>query len=131
MGQKYFIKFNIRLSMGVHYFYTWITRRYPLFKKSYDPEIVPAIDNMYIDLNGVIHLCAKDHALFRDMLKGKKMNEIFINIMNYLNFLINLVKPKKRVFIAVDGVAPRAKNENQRHRRFLAAKDMTKSASFL
>ncbi len=59
------------------------------------------------------------------------MNEIFINIMNYLNYLINLTKPRKRIFIAVDGVAPRAKNENQRHRRFLTAKDITKSMNFL
>ncbi len=29
--------------MGVHYFYTWVTRRYPLFKKLYDPEIIPEI----------------------------------------------------------------------------------------
>jgi 5'-3' exoribonuclease 1 len=59
------------------------------------------------------------------------MREIFVSIMNYLNFLINTVKPTKRIFIAVDGVAPRAKNENQRHRRFHTAKQLTTNMNFL
>ena len=59
--------------MGVHYFYTWVTRRYPLFKRSYDPETMPNIDNFYLDLNGVLYKCAKDDkALYRDILKGKE-----------------------------------------------------------
>ena len=99
--------------MGVHYFYTWITRRYPLFRKTYDPEILPQIDNMFIDLNGVLYRCAKDDsALFKDILKGKNMEEIFNQIMNYVHFLIRHIRPKKRIFIAIDGVAPRAKMNN-------------------
>lgn len=59
------------------------------------------------------------------------MNEIFISIVNYVNFLINHVKPKKRIFIAIDGVAPRAKMNNQRQRRYQSAKANKHLISFL
>lgn len=109
--------------MGVHYFYTWVTRRYPLFKKNYDPEVIPSIDNFFIDLNGVLYKCAKDDkALYRDILKGKPMDEIFSLIYNYINFLVNHIRPRKRIYIAIDGVAPKAKMNNQRQRRYHSAR---------
>ncbi len=118
--------------MGVHYFYTWVTRRYPLFKKSYDPEAIPGVDNFFLDLNGVLYRCARDDkALYRDMLKGKSMDEIFASIFNYINFLVNHMRPKKRLFIAIDGVAPRAKMNNQRQRRYHSAKSNKSLNEFL
>lgn len=99
--------------MGVHYFYTWITRRYPLFRKRYSTKVMPNVDNFYIDLNGVLYRCAKDDgAIFKDILKGKGFDEIFRAVVNYINYIVNHVKPNKRLFIAVDGVAPRAKMNN-------------------
>ena len=118
--------------MGVHYFYTWVTRRYPLFKKTYDPEIMPEIDNFFLDLNGVLYKCAKDDkALYRDILKGKNMDEIFASIFNYINKLINYMRPRKRIFIAIDGVAPRAKMNNQRQRRYHSARSNKSLNEFL
>lgn len=82
--------------MGVHYFYTWVTSRYPLIRKPLARKSLPQVDHLYLDINGVIHNCSKDSsALFKDILSGKKMHEIFINILNYLNKLINMIKPKK------------------------------------
>lgn len=110
--------------MGVHYFYTWITRRYPMFRKGYDPEIMPNIDNLYIDLNGVLYRCAKDDsALYKDILAGKGFEEIFSGVFNYVNYLVRHTRPKKRIFIAIDGVAPRAKMNNQRQRRYHSSKN--------
>ena len=118
--------------MGIYYFYTWITSRYPLIKKNYDPEIIPQIDHLYLDLNGVLHKCAKANtALFRDLLSGKRMEEIFIEIINYVNFVVNLIKPKKSIFFSIDGVAPRAKMNNQRHRRFRTSKKQKDLDEFL
>ena len=118
--------------MGVHFFYTWLTTRYPLVRREYDPETIPQIDNLYLDLNGVLYSCAKDNsALFKDLLSGRQMDEIFIAIMNYINFVVNVVKPKKQIFIAIDGVAPRAKINNQRNRRFATSKKQKEIDEFL
>lgn len=82
--------------MGVHYFFTWVTKRYPKIKESIKKNSVPQIDHLYLDINGAIHKCAKDSsALFKDMLSGKKMQEIYISIINYLNKVVNTAKPKK------------------------------------
>lgn len=118
--------------MGVHYFYTWITKRYPLFKKTYDPEIMPAVDNFYLDLNGVLYKCARDDsAIYRDLLKGKALDEIFASVFNYINMLVNKMKPRKRLIIAIDGVAPRAKMNNQRQRRYHSARSNRSHNEFL
>ena len=43
--------------------------------------------------------------------------------IKYMDFLITLADPKKVIFIAVDGVAPLAKVNQQRRRRFKAVKE--------
>ena len=51
-------------------------------------------------------------------------------IMNYMDRIISqIVKPKVSVFMAIDGVAPRAKLNQQRSRRFRSAKDLLESAN--
>ncbi len=118
--------------MGIQYFYTWITTRYPLIKRTYDPEIAPQTDHLYLDLNGVLHRCAKESdVLFKDVLCGKKMERIFVEILNYINFVVNLIRPKKSLMISIDGVAPRSKTLDQRNRRFIRSKEQKELDEFL
>src|ERR1700761_8392024 len=72
-------------------------------------------------MNGIIHNCTHkdgDSATFR--LSEDKM---FIAIFNYIEYLFSKIKPKKLFFMAIDGVAPRAKMNQQRARRFRTALD--------
>ena len=44
--------------MGVPKFYRWLSERYPMLNQTCDAGTVPIIDNLYLDMNGVIHNCS-------------------------------------------------------------------------
>ncbi|KAF9113781.1 5'-3' exoribonuclease 1 [Mortierella sp. AM989] len=72
-------------------------------------------------MNGIIHNCS----LPNDTDAHFRLSEdkIFLAIFNYIDHLFLKIKPQKVFFMAVDGVAPRAKMNQQRSRRFRTAKD--------
>jgi len=81
--------------------------------------ILYKIDNLYLDMNGVIHNCS--HPKVDDAKFRISEEQIYIGIFHYVEMLFSKIKPKNTFFIAVDGVAPRAKMNQQRSRRFRAA----------
>lgn len=106
--------------MGVPKFFRFISERYPCLCEVVKEYEIPEFDNFYIDANGIIHNCSHpdDSVHFRI-----SEEEIFKDIFYYLEVLFRLIQPKKLFFIAIDGVAPRAKMNQQRSRRFRTAKD--------
>ncbi|KAE8150189.1 XRN 5'-3' exonuclease N-terminus-domain-containing protein [Aspergillus avenaceus] len=107
--------------MGVPKFFRWLSERYPAISMLIAESRIPEFDNLYLDMNGIIHNCThkdSDSPTFR-MTEDK----MFIAIFNYIEHLYGKIKPKKLFFMAVDGVAPRAKMNQQRARRFRTALD--------
>lgn len=72
-------------------------------------------------MNGIIHNCT--HKDSGDVHFRLSEEEMFIAIFNYIEHLYGKIKPKKLFFMAIDGVAPRAKMNQQRARRFRTALD--------
>jgi len=73
-------------------------------------------------MNGIIHNCTHNDS-GSSATKHTPEDEMFIKIFNYIEHLFGKIKPQKLFFMAIDGVAPRAKMNQQRARRFRTALD--------
>lgn len=107
--------------MGVPKFFRWLSERYPAISMLITESRIPEFDSLYLDMNGIIHNCThsdSDSPTFR-----MSEEQMFIAIFNYIEHLFGKIKPQKLFFMAVDGVAPRAKMNQQRARRFRTALD--------
>ena len=109
--------------MGVPKFYRWLSERYPKINMVIsDLTLLPEFDCMYLDLNGVLHGCThpNDDGASRTLPE----KDVVLSMFKYIDRLITtIVRPKKIIYMALDGVAPRAKMNQQRSRRFASARD--------
>lgn len=122
--------------MGIPRFFAFLAKTFPhLIKQVLTLPQNSVIEGLYVDLNTPIHsICQStfkyalqrpmkdsDRELqnkFRAMSVEERKNILFTNIGTYLFYCYLYVKPKKIFMIAVDGVAPKAKMNQQRFRRF-------------
>ncbi|CAE8603451.1 unnamed protein product [Polarella glacialis] len=106
--------------MGIPRFYRWLSERYPLINEQITAEQIPEFDNLYLDMNGIIHNCSHNDA---GGLAVSEESDIFVNAFKYICRLFQIIRPKRLIYMAIDGCAPRAKMNQQRSRRFRAAND--------
>ena len=105
--------------MGIPLFFRYLVNNYEDLITS-NKKILNC-DNLYLDLNCAIHYCCRE-ILKDEVFNKSKQNEIedkmIGNVIKYIDLLIDYSKPRKLLYIAIDGSAPKAKLNQQRMRRF-------------
>ncbi|XP_027908804.1 5'-3' exoribonuclease 3-like isoform X2 [Vigna unguiculata] len=113
--------------MGVPSFYRWLTEKYPRVVQDVDHAMQDPngvkYDNLYLDMNAIIHPCFHPDTDHDNIPFPTTFEDVFRNVFEYIDRLVDTVRPRKLVYMAIDGVAPRAKMNQQRSRRFRASKD--------
>ena len=103
--------------MGVPSYFRWLTTRYEkkIIHTTLPRDRVAGSVVLYLDFNGGIHPAVRSNP----DLKRADMNAA---VCAYLENILSYVRPDE-VYIAIDGVAPAAKMNQQRDRRYKSAKE--------
>lgn len=90
--------------MGVPKFYRWVSERYPRINQGIKESGCPEIDHLYLDLNGVVHNCTHgDGDDARSAHEAADEDVMFKRIFDYLDKIVEVVKPRKLLYMAIDG----------------------------
>ena len=101
--------------MGIPFMFSFIVKNYPTIIKKYVKDVLK-VDNLYLDCNSIIYDAV--YKMDTNVLTQDMTNTIISRVVQTIKDYISLLKPTKNVMIAFDGVAPVAKLEQQRSRRF-------------
>ena len=108
--------------MGIPHLFRHLAANTPGAVRVLPPDARITCEDLYLDFNSVIHNCAR---VVLDALPacggGDTEAAIVDETVRHLDRLIRRLRPRRTVFVAVDGVPPRAKMHQQRMRRFMSA----------
>ncbi|KAL1518589.1 hypothetical protein AB1Y20_002877 [Prymnesium parvum] len=124
--------------MGVPSFFRWVHDKFPRCLRSFVELPLAAgapwsrhpnpngieFDNLYVDFNQLVHQCTHP----TDKPVPATRGAMFEEITRSVDRLVAAVRPRRLLVLAVDGVAPRAKMNQQRARRFLSSSEMAQEA---
>ncbi|GFW25570.1 5'-3' exoribonuclease 2 [Trichonephila clavipes] len=105
--------------MGVPAFFRWLSLKYPSIVASciedkgkiVNGEKIPAdtsqqnlngveFDNLYLDMNGIIHPCCHPE----NKPAPKDEEEMMVAIFEYIDRIFSIVRPRRLLYMAIDGV---------------------------
>lgn len=104
--------------MGIPSYFAHIVKKHRQVIKTYEAcNDNPNINNLYLDCNSFIYEAFHTLDKNSDQLEIKMIAYVCDSLLKY----IQLLKPNKCLYIAFDGVAPMAKLNQQRNRRYMTA----------
>ena len=113
--------------MGIPSYFSYIIKNYPNIIRNLQYFInseAVSLDNLFMDCNSIIYdavrtieVAEESKKLSGSEIEATIIDNVILNIKKY----VGLIRPKNRVFIAFDGVAPYAKMDQQRTRRYKSA----------
>ena len=102
--------------MGIPSYFSHIVKEYRHIIK--DLKSLRQINNFYLDSNSLIYDAVKNNPTYDKTKHREYENELMNMVCAKIDFYVDTLQPRDRVFIAFDGVAPVAKLSQQRDRRY-------------
>jgi 5'-3' exonuclease len=102
--------------MGIPSYFSHIVKEYRHIIK--DMKSLRQINNFYLDSNSLIYDAVKNNPTYDKTKHYEYENELMNMVCAKIDFYVDTLQPRDRVFIAFDGVAPVAKLSQQRDRRY-------------
>lgn len=113
--------------MGIPRFFAWLKENYPEVLQDGVPE---KVDWLIFDTNSLLHQAQQivySYGDYFDYKRAKKIRETTQEklekeyrdtLISLITEAVNRIKPQEGILIAIDGVAPQAKIQQQRQRRY-------------
>lgn len=113
--------------MGIASFFPWFQKTFSKYVTYIRPtESYNNIDNVLVDMNGIFHPIAQkvfrygkySKSLLSNDTYNPTFQQFYDEVGKEIDKIITLIPPVKRLILCVDGVAPVAKQIQQRQRRY-------------
>jgi 5'-3' exoribonuclease 1 len=101
--------------MGIPSYFSYIVKNHANIIKKLSSNTI-RVDNLYMDCNSIIYDIL--HNIDFSTIKEDEADAIIKAVCYKIDEYIDILKPKKNIYIAFDGVAPVAKLDQQRTRRY-------------
>lgn len=103
--------------MGIPAFAKTITNKYPQIITN---TIRSKCGRLFLDLNCAIHPVAQ-RAMQHYKNDETYETTVIQNVILYIQTIVSFVEPQQLMFVAIDGIPPRAKMHQQRKRRYMSS----------
>uniref|UniRef100_A0A6C0HH08 Xrn1 N-terminal domain-containing protein n=1 Tax=viral metagenome TaxID=1070528 RepID=A0A6C0HH08_9ZZZZ len=106
--------------MGIPSYFSHIVKKHRSIIKKFNQH-KDTINNLYLDSNSIIYDAVHELSKEKNINYAQFEDKLILAVCEKLVYYIKLIKPNHTVFIAFDGVAPVAKLNQQRRRRYMGA----------
>ena len=102
--------------MGIPSYFLQIVKKYKNIIKN-ATQLHGNVDNFYADCNGIIYDVIRNITFTNKNIDAYE-TEVIVAVCNKIQYYIDVFEPRDKIIVAFDGVAPVAKLNQQRERRY-------------